>query len=227
MAHQQQVATDKELSDVAMYLSDELKEKGSLDKAKKYVELAAKFGFIEVKCVLASLIINDKNASSHDLVRALGYFEESALQGNVDHQRFLAQVYRRDQQWCASSARIVADLGKAYAFVNMLLKSNPYDIEGRYILGYLLGTHGGKAGIPAGQTVMAYELLYRSKSSGVFVGGVPMTLRRSVSVVHKNILKPSISSLNFCPACVYAGKTAYIIPCMAAWAISIAQNKKS
>ena len=158
-AHQHKLASDSEMSKIALCLGVVHKDKGSCDRAKEFFEYAAKLGNIDAKCAMAQLLVGDKKSSRAEIESALGFFEESALQGNVNHQRLLAQLYRNDFKFQGSPVEIKADVGKSYKFATMLLDSKPDDVEGRFIVGTLLGTHGGQSGIPANQTARAYELL--------------------------------------------------------------------
>jgi TPR repeat protein len=159
LAHENKVASDSDFCFVSLYLAMALREKGSLKEARECLEKVAHYDSLDVKIFLAVLLLEDKNSTQEDLQRALGYYEESATKGEVEHQRLLAASYRRNNRAGAANLPVQADIGKSYKFVSMLLAAKPEDVEGRYILGYLLANHGGQMGVPADQHEKAYELL--------------------------------------------------------------------
>lgn len=159
--HDQKIVSTVDLGNIALLLGDAYKDKGVSDKAKEYLGYAARGGNNDAKSALAQLLLfqDKKSSSQQDIDMALEMFQEGALQGNVEHQRLLAQLYRYDSTLEGSSATIKADVSKSYAFAKLLLDQKPDDINGRYIMGTLLGTCGGQGVIPAQQEARAYEFL--------------------------------------------------------------------
>ena len=185
-AHQSKVASDNDIVSIALCLGFLYSNKSSYDKAKEYFGLAAQLGNMEGKTALASLLMEDTNATAQDIGKALGFFEESALKGNVEHQRILAQLYRSNSTRKGLAIEIKADVGKAYKFITMLLDKKPDDIEGRFIQGSLLGVYGGQDGIPANQTIKAYELVSSAIDHIAHVSSVDYYLLGRLSFANGN-----------------------------------------
>jgi len=154
------VIPEKDLASLAFHLGCICKQEDLQELAFAYMEYAAQIGSEDANRELGYLMFLKKDLAPEEMKKALARIEESALRGNVDDLRLLAQLYRYNAQLeSASQCCIHADIAKSYKFASMVLERIPDDKAASRIVGCFLAMHGGYADIPAGQEDRAYTLL--------------------------------------------------------------------
>jgi len=157
---QGQILSEKDLASFALHLGLTCKQEDLLEIAFSCVEYAAQLGLSDAKRELGYLMFLKKDLGQQEMKEALARIEESALQGNVDDLRLLAQLYRYNAKLeSAHQCSLDADVEKSYRFASMLLERVPDDKVASRIVGCFLFMNGGREGVPAGQEERAYTLL--------------------------------------------------------------------